>query len=74
MAAATSATLTVTGKTGAGLTMTAQVFTGVTSYNVNAATHLLSIVQGPVVTQVDINAATTFTTTITAGNYAVTIS
>lgn len=71
-----SATVTVTGKTGAGLTMTAQVFNNVSSFNVNADTEMLQLVQaGKPDTFVDISAATTMTVTITAPNtYTVTIS
>ena len=60
-------TFTVTGKTGAGLTVTAQVFNNVTSFVFNAANEMLQLIQsGKPDTFIDISAATTWTVTITA--------
>ena len=68
-------TATVTGKTGAGLTMTAQVFNGVTAFSLNTETEMLEIRQGPVVTMIDVSAATTWTLTVSAPNsYTLTVS
>jgi hypothetical protein len=62
-------TFTVTGKSGAGLTMTAQVFNDVRSFNFDASTEVLQLRQdGLPDTFIDISAATTWTVTITAPN------
>ena len=69
------ATATVTGKTGAGLSMTAVTFNNVMSFTVNTASKMLRLVDNSdVVTDISIAAATTFTVTITAGLYSITIS
>lgn len=68
-------TATVTGKTGAGLTMTAQQFTGLTAFRLNTDTEILTIEQGSKVTDIDISAATTLTLVVVApNNYTLTIS
>lgn len=70
-----SATLTVTGKTGADLTMTAQVFSNVSSFAFDCIKNLLSFtdVSGHV-TDVDVNAATTITATKSGSTYTLTVS
>ena len=69
-----AATMTVTGVAGSAKDVTAQVFTNVQSYNVDVANAILSINQSGYITQIAIGAATTFTTTISGGNFAVTVS
>lgn len=72
-----SGTAVVTGKTGAGLTMTAQTFTNIASFSVNIAKAMLQLIDGSgVVVDISIGAATTFTVVLTAagGNYTVTVS
>jgi len=72
-----SGTATVTGKTGAGLTMTAQTFTNIASFTFNIAKAMLQLVDGSgVVTDISIAAATTVTVVLSAaaGNYTITVS
>lgn len=72
-----SASVTVTGKSGPGVTVTAQVYTGVTSFSVDVARGILTLFGGqsfPDPKEFDISGATTFTVTISGGSYTVTIS
>jgi hypothetical protein len=70
-----SATVTVTGYTGPGVTATAVVITDVASFTVNVATGILQLnLSNGVIQKYAISAATTFTVTISGGNYTVTIS
>jgi hypothetical protein len=74
---ASTGTATVTGKTGAGLTMTAQVFAGITSFRFNIPNAMLQLVNSSgVITDVSIAAATTVTVVLSAasGNYTITVS
>jgi RNase adaptor protein for sRNA GlmZ degradation len=66
--------LTVTGKNGAGITVTALVLSDISSFAVDVATKILTVVQDSVTLQFDISAATTFTVVIASGNYTITIS
>lgn len=68
--------LTVTGKNGAGITVTALVLTAITSFRVNVETFILEVVQDSVTLMFDIRAATTFTVSISGagGTYTITIS
>ena len=68
--------ITVTGKNGAGITVTALVLTNITSFFVDVTTYMLHVVQESVTLMFDIRAATTFTVTISgaAGNYTIVIS
>jgi hypothetical protein len=66
--------LTVTGKNGAGITVTALVLTDIASFAVDINTKILTVVQDSVTLQFDISAATTFTVTISSGNYTIAIS
>lgn len=70
-----SATVTVTGTAGAGVTVTAAVFTGVTSFSIDCVNNLLSF-QGSdgLVKIISITAATTITATKSGSTYALTIS
>lgn len=68
------ATLTVTGKVGPALTLTAGVFTSVTSFSINCSTNILAFTQDSVVREVDITAATTITATKSGSTYTLTIS
>lgn len=68
-------TATITGKVGAGQTITAQIFTGVTLFTINTDTEIIELVSNGRTLQVDIGAATTITCTVVApNNYTLTIS
>lgn len=68
-------TVTVTGKTGAGVTATAIVINNVRSFEIATDDEMLSITDANgKVTQVDIGAATTITCTVSGSNYTLTIS
>ena len=70
-----SITAVVTGKTGAGMTMTAGTFTDIVSFTFDSLLLMLNLThQNGSITQVSISAATTFTWTLTSGVYTVTIS
>lgn len=66
--------VTATGKAGPGLTVTAQVFTPVSSFTVRTAEQLLDVVVNGVVQTVDIAGKTTFTVTVSGGAYTVSVS
>ena len=71
------ATATVTGKTGAGNTLTAGVFTNINQVNFDCAGNVLTLIDGSgKVFQIDINAAATITATkVTLTNtYTFTVS
>lgn len=66
---------TVTAKAGPGLTVTAQVFTGVTLFTLNTDSEVLELVSNGRTLQLDVGAATTYTLTVVApNNYTLTIS
>lgn len=68
-------TAVVTGKTGAGLTMTAASFPNIASFEFNSDSKMLTLTDGSgKITQVSIAAATTFTWVLAGGVYTVTIS
>lgn len=70
-------TATVTGKTGAGLSMTAQVFNNIRSFKVDVVNAMLELIDiSGAVTQVSIGLATTFTAVLSAaaGNWTITVS
>lgn len=71
-----SATATVTGKIGPGNTLTAAVYSGITSYSFNPVTGIFTYSLDGIVHQIDIAAATTVTIVLSAalGNHTVTIS
>jgi hypothetical protein len=68
--------LTVTGKNGAGITVTALLLSNISSFSVDVNTFILTVVQDSVTMQFDISAATTFTVAISGagGTYTITIS
>jgi molybdopterin-binding protein len=70
-------TATVTGKVGAGSTITSAVFSNITAIDFDAVGARM-ILTGPLnrIFQIDISAATTITITLSAaaGNYTVTVS
>tara|TARA_R110000868_G_scaffold285261_1_gene545718 strand:- start:283 stop:510 length:228 start_codon:yes stop_codon:yes gene_type:complete len=71
------ATVTVTGTSGPGLTLTAGVFTGITKFTLNPVTAMLEMTESSgEVLNISIAAATTITVVLSAafGNYTVTIS
>ena len=70
-----AATATVTGVAGAGVAVTAQVFTDVTSVVFDTVNNVLSLT-GPngVVTNISISAATTITATKSGSTYTFTVS
>lgn len=65
---------TVTAKIGPASTVTAQVFNDVTMFAFDTSGKILTIRAGGILTQLDINAATTITCTISNGNYTLTVS
>jgi len=71
-----SGTVTVTGKVGPGLTLTAGVFTNVSDLHFNFANELVQITQTEPnkITDVDVTAATTITMTVSGATYTVSIS
>ena len=69
------ATVTVTGTAGAGVTVSALVFTNVTSFTIDANANMLYIVQGSInVPGISVNAATTVTATKSGNTWTLTIS
>lgn len=70
-----SANVTVTGKVGPALTVTAGVFTGVTILSLDANSEILSMtLSDGRVLQIDVAAATTWTVTVSGNTYTVTIA
>lgn len=76
-----ASTVTLTGVTGPGITMTAQVFTNVSSWGVinssgvgTQEVFFLNFSDGKPTLYVSIAAATTMTVTISGANYTVTVS
>jgi hypothetical protein len=67
-------TATITAKAGPGLTVTAQVFPGLSYFSINTDTKIIELVSNGITKQLDINAATTYTLTVSAGVYTLTIS
>lgn len=69
-------TVTVTGKAGPGLTITAQVFSNVVSLSFDMTTNVITIVQSDPnrTLQISIEAAATITATKSGSTYTVTIS
>lgn len=66
--------VTVTGKTGPNIAITAGVYTGVTQFDMNSNTNILTIWQGSKVSHISILAATTITCTVSGGQYTLTVS
>lgn len=66
--------VTVTGKVGPNLTLTAGVFLNVTQFDLNSNNNILTIWQGDKATHVSISAATTITCTVSGGQYTLTVS
>lgn len=68
-------TVTVTGSTGPGVDVTAQVYNNVTFFSVDPVNKVLDIIydngDGQRRIQIDISAAVTFTVTISGGEYTV---
>lgn len=70
-----AATVTVTGTAGAGVTVSALVFNGVTSFTIDAVTNMIYITQGSInVPGISVNAATTVTATKSGNTWTLTIS
>lgn len=70
-----SAQVTVTAYSGPGNLNTAAVFTQVSSFNVDVARGVLTLEQsGEVFKTFDLDGITTFTATISGGNWTVTVS
>jgi hypothetical protein len=66
--------ITFTGNLGPGEAVTSLVFTNVTSYNVDPTRKVLSINRSGKIDDVDLTGVTTFTTSISGGNYTITVS
>ncbi len=70
-----AATFTVTGKAGAGITVTAAVFTNVTSFTIDTVNNILTMVQGStVIPAISIASAATVTVTKSGSTWTVAIS
>lgn len=67
-------TATVTGKVGAGLTVTSLVLTDLTSFSIETAPEILTVVANGKTQQYDIAAATTITCTVSGNTYTLTVS
>ncbi len=66
---------TVTGVTGAGLTMTAVTFSNVSSFTFDSVSRILSLTDASGhVTQISVSAATTFTWTLVGTVYTIVVS
>lgn len=77
MAAGSTASCTVTGTAGAGVTVTAKVFTNIVKFTFDVVNALFIMVDiNNKVTTISITAATTVTVTLSAanGNYTVAVS
>lgn len=74
MAAANTISLTITGTTGAGESLTAVVFTNITELNVDVVNQIVSFNQNGVNRQVAVGTTLTVTVTVSSGNWAVTIA
>ena len=75
MAVGNTATMTVDGSAGAGVTFQAKVFSNVASFSVDPVTSMLTMVDtSGKVFRVALGVPLTMTVTITAGNYAITIA
>jgi hypothetical protein len=66
--------VTVTGKVGPNISITAGVFANVTQFDMNSDNNILTIWQGTKATAVSITSATTITVTVSGGQYTVSIS
>ena len=70
-----SATVTVTGKAGAGVTVTATQFVNIQNVDFNCVTNILTLLDSSgVVTKITIDAAATLTATKSGSTYTFTIS
>lgn len=70
-----AATVTVTGTAGPGITVSALVFTNVTSFTIDAVNNMLNMVQGSIpIPGISVNAATTVTATKSGATWTLTIS
>ena len=69
-----SATLTITGKAGPELTVTAAVFTDVTSFTIDCVVNTISFTQNGIVKTIAITSAGTITATKSGSTYTLTIS
>lgn len=70
-----AATVTATGVTGAAVTLTAGVFTGVTGVNFDCVNNVLSLTgENNFVLNISISAATTITATKSGSTYTFTVS
>lgn len=69
-----AATLTITSKTGPGLTVTSQVITNVESYHLDFGLQQFQVVANGITSFYDIAADTTFTITRSGNNWTLVIS
>lgn len=65
---------TVTAKIGGGQSVVAQVFSNVTFLSLDLVAKVLTLVNNGITVQMDVNAETVLTDTITAGNHVFVIS
>ena len=66
-------TATITAKIGPGAAVTALAVTGISQFDVNCDSGVLTIVKGSVITKYDVAAATTVTVTVSSNVWALTI-
>lgn len=70
-----AATCTITGVGGAGVTVSAQVFTNITFFTIDAVNNTIAMIQGSVpLPTISVNAATTVTATKSGSTWTLTIS
>jgi len=70
-----AATITLTGKAGAGVTLTAAVFTGITSFTIDTVNNVITMVQGSVtIPAISVASAATVTATKSGSTWTLTIS
>ena len=70
-----TASLTITGTAGPGNTVTAGVYTGVTSINIDVANSMISFVDSNGATQfIAVSTTLTVTVTVASGNWTITIA
>lgn len=74
MAANNTITLTITGKDGAGFSLTAAVFNNVNNLNIDVINQIVSFEISGTFYQVAVGTTLTVTATVSSGNWAVTIA
>lgn len=65
---------TITAKVGPGNTVTALALSNVTEIKLNCESKVLTISQGSTVNEFDVNASSTYTLTVSSGNFSLTVT